>query len=147
MRFIIVLFVLVGLVSCSASKKASKRETIESFTQKIANAAKKHNYKKMVKLLDIEFYEMQLIEIHGNNKVEFANEFFCGDYQGKYKCMVFEDISEVVVKKIELNDDSTYNVTFEVSNKQNETIQTSNCWVKKVIVEGKPTFYMFGPAG
>ena len=147
MRYTIVLVLFSFLASCSTAKKASKAETIESFSQEIVQATKKHNYKKMVKLLEKDFYVMQLIEIHENNTVNFANEFFCGDYKGKYKCMVFEDISDIKVKKIGLTGNNNYKVTFEVTNKKNETIQTSNCWVKKTMVDNKPVFKMFGPAG
>ena len=151
MKNIIFLLFIMALSSCSASKNATgtSNNPIDSFIRKIEKTTLKHNKKGMIKLLDKEFYQMQYFEIHEENIVSLSNEYFCGEYQGKYKCIVFDDIVSIKTIKVEppLEGEANYTITFQVTNKQNETIQTTNTWIKRTTVNNETSFGFFGPAG
>ena len=122
---------------------------IDCFIKKIESATLNHDMQTMTKLLTKEFFQMQYVEIHEKDITRLSNEYFCGMYQSKYKCMVFNDIIKIeAIKIIPLKETKTsYTVTFEVTNNKKETIQTINTWITKTIVNEKTTFGLYGPGG
>lgn len=84
--------------SQNTRKVIQSYNSIEAFVEEIVKTANEHDYQGIVKLLDEEFYEEQLNEIHEGDETTFSNEFFCGDFKEKYKCIVFKNIKSIIKK-------------------------------------------------